>query len=64
MCTSCEVGSYLEVLDFSTLSGKCNLKTTKPNSDDIVVYVSNLEEDIDREESLQDGSIATPYGTY
>ena len=36
-------------------------QTVKPDSNEIILYVSNLPADISRAESLQTGDIATPF---
>lgn len=61
MCTSCAYGKYLSVSDTSKMTGSCVDKAAKADSNEIIIYVSNLPADISRAENLQTGAVATPY---
>lgn len=61
MCTSCEYGKYLVVSDASKMTGSCTDKAAKSDSEDIIIYVSNLAADISRAEADQTGDVGTPY---
>jgi hypothetical protein len=60
-CTSWVLGFYLNLIDDTKMTGTWDAKAAKSNSNEIIIFVSNLAADISRAESDQTGAMAAPY---